>query len=370
MQTLVTVYDDQNILNLTAGFHVQPDQIIFLYEPGQIRFIRNITIHKYLKGNISYIEYTSETLPGVLKNICESENEIIFDGTGGNDYAIAYMSRLAEEKGYTVVCPDLEEKKILQITKDGLFSEDLRRPRLTVKDIVRLYGGEVRNLREAKYDETGRNIVYFCLEYRRKYKKQWHQFCNIMSKIAQRQRDDLRWSLELKLYHAYQEIFDGLRQAGCLESIFELGKEVYFTVADADYVQLITDVGVPFEYDVYYQLCDSGVFDDVDIRVNIDWNGGEFVGHDPESELDVVAVKDATLISISCKSGDFDSKDLYEVKVNADKFGGTRSLAVLADDAEIDVPGLEQKALELNVLLILYRDIRAGRTAEMILRNL
>ena len=370
MRTLVTIYDDQNILNLTAGYHVQPDQIIFLYEPGQIRSIRNITIHKYLKGDITYIEYNSETLPEILKKICDRENEILFDGTGGNDFAIAYMSRLAREKGYTIVCPDLEAKKILLITKDSLLSEELRLPKMKVKDIVRLYGGEVRNLREPKYDETGRNIVYFCLECRRKYKKQWHQFCNIMSKIAQRQRDDLRWSLELKLYHAYQEIFDGLRQAGCLERIFELGKEVYFTIADADYIQLITDVGVPLEYDIYYQMCDSGAFDDVDIRVNIDWNGGEFGGHDPESELDVVAVKDAKLISVSCKSGDFDSKDLYEVKVNADKFGGTRSLAVLADDAEIDVPGLEQKALELNVLLILYRDIRAGRAAEMILRNL
>jgi hypothetical protein len=136
---------------------------------------------------------------------------------------------------------------------------------------------------------------------------------------------------------------------------------------DTAYQILVTDTGVPFEYETYYQISDSGAFDDVDLRVNIDWNGGNFVSGDPNSELDVVASKDSRLISISCKAGKYDQQAIYEVKANADKFGGTRAVPVLCVDIDMDRPEYVEKASEIGVLLIEYRQMREKMAAQMIL---
>jgi hypothetical protein len=116
-----------------------------------------------------------------------------------------------------------------------------------------------------------------------------------------------------------------------------------------------------------YQLIDAGCFDDVDIRVNIDWNGGDFTASDPNSELDVMATLNSRLISISCKSGKYDQQAVYEVKTNAEKFGGKRAVPVLCTDLNENHPELVSKADELGVLVLEYQDMWNRKAAEKIL---
>ena len=125
---------------------------------------------------------------------------------------------------------------------------------------------------------------------------------------------------------------------------------------------------MPFEYETYYQMVDSKAFDDVDLRVNIDWNGGDFVSGDPNSELDVVASLKGRLISISCKAGKYDQQAIYEVKANADKFGGITSVPVLCADIDMERPEYVEKANELNVLLIEHKEMKKKKAAQMILK--
>ena len=167
-------------------------------------------------------------------------------------------------------------------------------------------------------------------------------------------------------FHEYEDILNSLPHV--FDHCGLNGAKTELVFHDIAYQILVSDIGVPFEYETYYQMTDSKAFDDVDLRVNIDWNGGAFVAGDPNSELDVVASKDSRLISISCKAGKYDQQAIYEVKANADKFGGERSVPVLCVDIDMERPEYVEKARELNVLLIEYRQMREKKAAELILK--
>ena len=92
------------------------------------------------------------------------------------------------------------------------------------------------------------------------------------------------------------------------------------------------------------------------------------VSGDPNSELDVVASLKGRLISISCKAGKYDQQAIYEVKANADKFGGITSVPVLCADIDMERPEYVEKANELNVLLIEHKEMKKKKAAQMILK--
>jgi hypothetical protein len=284
---------------------------------------------------------------------------------GGNELAGVQISRLAQTMGMFVCYPDFEEGLFYTLQYGNLEGTDLHMPKLTVREIVELYGGLVRNLPEEYFDDHGRKAVEECLAARRQNAGKWNAFCKAMGSLGTGSRESSVWKAGEKFYQDFRAILDRLDHVFDRVEFTDGSCFMYFH--DTAYQILVTDTGVPFEYETYYQISDSGAFDDVDLRVNIDWNGGNFVSGDPNSELDVVASKDSRLISISCKAGKYDQQAIYEVKANADKFGGTRAVPVLCVDIDMDRPEYVEKASEIGVLLIEYRQMREKMAAQMIL---
>ncbi len=363
MKTLVEIHDEQQILNLVTAYMEKPEKVIFLYDRNNGGMIRNPVIHKYLDCEIEYLQVSRETISKVCDTI--KLEETAFDIHGGNNFAIAAVSQIAENRRAELYYPDLETGKML-ILKDGKVTiKDLVLPKLTVKEMVTLYGGSVRNLPEAKYDEKGRKVVEACVRAKRRNNKRWTNFTKTMGNLCKKYGTKDTFVTEGYVYREYRSILDEINAA--FSFLEEDYKHLRFKLADQDYAQLLADAGVAFEYDTYYQLIDSGCFDDVDIRVNIDWNGGDFVATDPNSELDVMATLDSRLISISCKAGRYDQQAVYEVKANAEKFGGKRAVPVLCTDLNENHPELVKKADELGVLVIEYQDMWNRRAVDRIL---
>ena len=350
MKTLIEIYDNEQLLNILTSFNKKPEKVIFLYDKSQENIIHNAIVEKYVDAEVEYILNKDSKLDNLLKN----EEDIAFDVHGGNDLLIAEISQYAKENHYDLYYPDIENSKIV-IMKDGeSTSEDLNMPKLKVSEIVELYGGSVRNLPEIEFDDRGREVVDTCMEIKRKNNKRWVSFCKVMSGLNKKYLNAKDWYVDNNTYQQFRGIFEELN---CVFNISDEKGKKKIGFKDDNYRILVTDTGVPFEYDTYYQLKDSEYFDDVDIRVNIDWNGAEFNKEDPNSELDVVATKDSRLISISCKSGKYDQQAIYEVKANAEKFGGQLAIAVLCTDLNIKHPELVKKANEIDVLLVEYKQM-------------
>lgn len=364
MRTLVELYDSEQILNLISAMQIEADLVVFLYTKDQKHLIHNPVIERLTETDIQYIEYSVDGLQPVLEQI--EGDEIFIDVHGGNDLAIALASGLAEENGYYLCYSGMTTNQFYILHGNSVSMQELKIPKLTVRQIVEMYGGSVRDLPEAYFDDYGRKAAEECLEARRQSVKKWTAFCKAMAAAGAGQKENPVWRADKKFLDTYESVLESLPHVFDAYKIVD-GK-LMLVFHDPAYQILVTDMGVPFEYETYYQMLDSHAFDDVDLRVNIDWNGGEFVSGDPNSELDVVASLNGRLISVSCKAGKYDHQAIYEVKANADKFGGITSVPVLCADIDMDRPEYVEKAKELNVLLIEHKDMVKKKAAEMILK--
>ena len=363
MRTLIELYDDQQIYNMLSYFQLKPDRVVFLYRQNQENLIRNSLIERKIEAEIVYQEYTIDTLNGIVSSY--QDEEVYIDVHGGNDLAISMVSAMAAEKGLIPCYAGMTNRTFYWLIGTETKTDHLNLPVLTVREIVELYGGKVRDLPEAYYDDHGRKAVEECLDSRRKNTKKWNAFCKAMGSLGTRYKGYSAWKADEKFWREYQSVLDSIPhifdRCEFVNGICEMDFH------DTAYQILVTDTGVPFEYETYYQIMDSKAFDDVDLRVNIDWNGGDFVSGDPNSELDVVASKDCRLISISCKAGNYDQQAIYEVQSNAVKFGGLNAVPVLCADINMERPEYVEKAEELNVLLIEHNLMKEKKAAELIL---
>ena len=363
MQILIKLYDEEQILNLISAYVLSMDKVFFLYKKEQENLIHNPLIERLIRTETEYIEYTYGTLAGILQRF--SNDTVYVDVHGGDDLAVSMVSQFAKDDGYILVYPGMTTGQIYFLEGEQVRTEKLEMPKLTVRQIIELNGGSVRNLPESYFDDHGRKAVEECLNARRKNARKWNAFCKAMGALGNRQKESDVWIADEKFFRTYDDVLEKLRHV--FDEIRNEDGKTALHFHDSGYKILVTDTGVPFEYETYYQILDSGAFDDEDLRVNIDWNGGAFVSGDPNSELDVVASKDSRLISISCKAGKYDQQAIYEVKANADKFGGERAVPVLCVDIETEKPEYVEKARELNVLLIEHRQMLEKKAAQLIL---
>ena len=81
------------------------------------------------------------------------------------------------------------------------------------------------------------------------------------------------------------------------------------------------------------------LYHDIRVGVVIDWDGdeeGDAIR--TVNEIDVMAMKGAIPVFISCKNGDFDMEELYKLSTVADRFGGKLVKKVLVS-TELDKLG-------------------------------
>ena len=362
MNVLVELISSQQILNLVSAVNRKPDRVVFLSAEHPAVLPAEHLLKKYLACPYETKYYTPETLEDILSGIQADVLEV--DVHGGNDLAIAIVSRYAEKTGITVCYPGFTTKLMYTLQNEELKKTALVIPKFTVREIITLYGGSVRNLPEAVFEGEDRKAVHACNRSRQYNSRRWMDFCRTMANLARKNEGKRVWTAPETVYSEYRSIF---RSVACVFSRCEVTDgTLKLEFANQEYKVLVTDTGVPFEYETYYQLEDSGQFDDIDIRVNIDWNGGAFNRSDPNSELDVMASKDGRLISVSCKAGKYDQQAIYEVKTNAIQFGGELAVPVLCTDYERIHNEYAEKAETLGVLLIQYDEMREGKAAERI----
>lgn len=363
MKTLVELYDNDQIKNLYSAYALKPEKVVFLYEKEQEEIIDHPVIRKYVTAETEYRCFELSELDRILAEYKGADCAV--DILGGSDMAVASASMYAVHSGIKLVCPEVKTKEI-QILHQGKYTrEPLEIPHLSIRDIVELHGGGIRDLGEIHYDARGRKAVETVNRVKRANDNRWSSFTKVMGGLYKKYGKHAQWKTEASVYNEYRTLLNGLK--GDVLSVCEVrDNRLFMEFASPDYMILLADAGVPFEYDTYYQMMDSGWFDDLDIRVNIDWNGGRFEHNDPNSELDVMASKDSRLISVSCKAGKYDQQAIYEVESNAVRFGGREAVPVLCVDHHTDHPEYVLKAEELGVLLIEHTDMWEGRCAERI----
>lgn len=348
--TLVEFFSKKQLENVISSLLKKPDKVVFVgYEDTMTSDIKKST-RSYLKmKNISaqteFVTVNPHSLMDAVKKLTEiylNNEDCVFDFTGGEELIVAgmgYIMAKYDVKTMEVNISDSVMYENLSLDKDGKkFSV-----RNSVYENLRLYGGSVDmdKQKSSKYNlsESFKKDVYGMWDICRIDNTLWNSTSGIFK------------TLVVNKYPSKQVnvIFKKLKDNGYIKIKKDLKENLLFEYKNKWVELCLKDPGVILELYTYFALRECDEFNDVQVGVNVDWDG---VIHnirekskDTANEIDVVAMNGIIPVYISCKNGKVTKETLYELETVSKRFGGVYSAKILV------APILNEKTISHEYLI-------------------
>lgn len=174
--TVVEFFDKVSIDNVISCITMKPEKIIFIGETRPMKqqqeAYRRFTLKQGIEVEFEYKPINKNSIGNIvqmLEAILESESEVVFDLTGGEDLVLVAMGivyqKYKDEKNIQMhrfsvssgVITDCDNDDIVPITEQ---------PCLTVEDNILLYGGAIVPFNGEKGTTVGNSTMNLCRIFR------------------------------------------------------------------------------------------------------------------------------------------------------------------------------------------------------------
>jgi len=362
--TIIEFYDKVLIENIAGALQYEPQRVILVGDnlkrmKKDILVYQSILRNKGINTELSCQSVNRNDLRNIvdrLSAVVESNDDCVFDLTGGEElYLVAVGIIMARYEG-RVRCHhfNLNNDRLYGFKDNGEFGT-AKAFSISIEDNIALYGGKIitdPKKRIYTYDwdfsEDFRRDIDAIWSICKKSPRVWNsQISSIgaVSEIYQR-KDTLKVAFDVneaaqKLkqrgykYTCVGRIMLELEKRGLI-TYLEKGEKISFAFKNQQVKRCLTVAGQALELAVANKMLaltekdGSPVYHDVRVGVVIDWDGGD--GKDEYrtvNEIDVMAMKGAIPVFISCKNGAFDVNELYKLNTVAERFGDKYSKKIL-----------------------------------------
>ena len=344
MKTLIELFDDCQLENVIAGLKLLPDKIIFVGFKQTMTEKRIADIEKLFSKRRCKVKFSYEIVGrndyndvyNKLAAIVEDNPDCVFDITGGKELILAAMGEVSAKKDIPMVQFDIRTGKLIRLKA----CDDISEPgplALSFKDTVELNGGAV-------VDKASEDFEWELTEdFKEDLEKLW-SICRADCALWNRQTNTLAAFedtnqadkiLNVRAKKQRTDINNAFMKKLCKEGLIynykETGEYVSFSYKNESVRRTLIKAGNILELYSYMLLKEiteeePSFYDDVLTGVVVDWDGVVYKSFgypaDTQNELDIVAMRDAVPIFISCKNGEVHKEALYELDTVAKKFGG------------------------------------------------
>lgn len=377
MDTIIEIYDDEQIYNVLAITEFRPKNVVYLgTRKLKSKRVKNniITCLRTLGLDTKCFFYSTdmqniETIIGELEHILGLFGKVAIDLTGGSEVALVAVGMLAREKNIPLFRYDRYEHCYRNIyccpSADGVKSD----PHFTVPAILAMAGGVMKEhghvSLDALDDESATDIFNLWEIYKSRHKI-WHRIVSYMQQAVKYGSDE---TLEVnapaviyskdKLVSCELSVAKELAQAGIIENYTSDPSGISFSFKNRLMRSCLIDTGVCLELYVYATALKTREYDDVKISVVVDWDGDLSQRINTINEIDIMLVRGQIPVFISCKSGAPTVVALNEIKTLAKQFGGENGRAVLVTMSDVRTRDehLYQRASDMGVMVIDYTDL-------------
>lgn len=393
--TAVEFYDRTPIENAISSLTTAPDKIIFIGDGNRAKkFLDKMNLFLEKKGLSSKIKIDIRKIKRnnlndiveVLTDIVNTEEDCVFDLTGGDDLVLVAMGIVYQKfahKNIKIQRFNINNAEVTDCDNDGCVIYK-GKPEITVEQNVILHGGAV------KYDQNPRKGTYkydytdeFISDVNEMWKicaddpGFWNTRVNILGQIEEYYGDDGLLSVSfnltaLKTRLANDNIkyvkLDGLLRrlnAKNLISYVVCNNEDYtITYKNQQIKFCLCAAGTVLEQKVTVTareiMLEEGIYNDVMSGVHIDWDGkigdNSNDDNDTKNEIDVIAMHGVVPLFISCKNGRVDDDELYKLETVANRFGGIYSkkflIATYLNKGPKSLAAFMQRAEDMKIFLI------------------
>lgn len=366
--TAVEFYDRTPIENVISSLTTVPDKIIFIGDGKVMKKFDSLYLsfleQRGLNIEIAYRSIKKNDVNNiveVLSNIVETEEQCVFDLTGGDDLVLVAMGIVYQkysDKNIQMQRFNVRNGVVTDCDNDGeiLYSGV---PEISVEENIHLHGGVVR------YECDGDNRTFnwdlsddFISDIEKMWSicrtnpGLWNTQLNILEEFEFCRTGESSLEVAVNIsavqehlkyvgikYVSVKGLLRALEQKNLIYSYTDDGENISFTYKNEQVKKCLIKAGTVLELKVLITANSlinkdgTAYYTDSMNGVCIDWDGNIHKitddEKDTENEIDVVLMKGLIPIFISCKNGHVNDDELYKLETVTNRFGGLYAKKVL-----------------------------------------
>ena len=365
--TIIEFFDKNAIENMLGALCCQPDRIIFVGHNRKQMEKHLVNYRDVIQRRGVNVELlpprvmNRNNLPQIvasLSKIVEEFGDCDFNLDGGEELYLVAVGMVAQKYPGKVRLHrfNIRNNSITDCDADG--EDHLMAPIvLDIRENISIYGGEVVDVTQ---HSDGTYPWNFTETFRRDVEKLWKICCDqrahwngcintLAWAIKVMPQEDPRVFLcrrsvvepemerEHDRYRMKLSVLKALEEEKLISWLRAEGDEVEFVFKSEQVKMALSKAGQVLELMATMAAMDAleadgtPVYNDVRCGVYIDWDGDvEPEGDvDVSNEVDVMMMKGAVPVFVSCKNGNMDPNELYKLETVAQRFGGKYARKVL-----------------------------------------
>ncbi len=357
--TVIEFYDRVQLHNIASTLLCSPDRVIFIGDRSKA-MAKTVALCKVVAAsrNIA-VDYTFQSvnknhlneIVAALEKIIFKYDDCIFDITGGSEVYLVAVGILMERYQGKIQCQRLRFKNstVMDCDGDGVYFEP-ESFEISVEETIMLGGGRVKqasrflaNNEEACEFHRDIDAIWACC---RKKPSLWNRQLVTLATLCRAfgGENSLSYRFERKEAENYmkgrgnfllsEEILGDLFDRGLLKTL-ELSDEIVVAFKNHRVKRCLTTAGAILEWYIAKRLYEAKdkkgnpIYHDVEVGVTIDWDGDNRDSFRTYNEIDVLAMRGAVPMFISCKNGSVSVEELYKLNTVAEQFGKRYAKKVL-----------------------------------------
>lgn len=388
--TLVELFDRRSLPNVVGVQAFSPEKVVYIADRKGCSKRKRENTEKFFevmgmetKTYWHLVDMSDfNAVYSELKVLVEDFGAEVIDVTGGRAYSYIAAGLVCKEKEVNAVYYDFKKNEYREVFSGREIAG--KAIKLSIPELIALSGGKVkanRHFSPEDDDDIMRDIIRVISEEYLKNKDGWNKFVTYMQRSARYggEPSPLQLTFESPLtitkngvkYRCVQGIMNHLADVGAFEEYFieEETSTLHYSYASNKIKRLLTAYGDWLEMYTFMSAKDTGYFEDMQISVEIDWNGeiGEY--GDVYNEIDGVYLKGVRALFVSNKlSGDLRTEDLYEISIQAERFGDGLAVPVIVTAEKVPPKSsvAYNRAKELGVEIISCSDKKKGTVGEQL----
>ncbi len=369
MNTLIELYDKEPIENIYAALAFRPEQVVFLGDSRLMTRERQEHLKLFfkqqqLKTKLFFYPLRGEDTQQIERTflqVAERFPDGVVDVTGGTDLLLVTAGKLCERAEMPVIFFNVRTGELVPLgKKTGLG--DFSAPALTVQSLLTLAGGAY--LRHGHYTPELENPqvkqeILAVWDLIAADMEGWSRQSAYFQQAARPGELEVHAPVHIQvnfknMVHSQPRFMKRLSEIGVIQDYRMTNGRVHYRYKNEMYQRLLSDTGVWLELYTYYTAKSSGLFDDVQTSVIIDWDGREKENYNTINEIDDILVKGIVPLFVSCKMGVPSVLAVTEIEMLARRFGGALAKPVLVTASRVSelAPFTAARARDMGVTIL------------------
>ncbi len=393
--TVIEFFSKNSIDNFTSCLFCEAERICFVGDNRKhmekyIDIYNDILLQRGIKKELTAVtctKYDLDKITALYRNILKTDSEFIFDLAGGNELYLIAIGIIYQQN---LLLPSQKQKNI-KLQKFNIRTGTLKKfenesatadPEisLSVEENVRIYGGNVikKGAGEIVVSDEFINDFGVMIDYVIHHRTSWNSQTGF---IAQGEgndfdNDNLTASYSLKSIRfnrqfnerSHIKFLNFLENKGIIREFYQNGSDIHFKFKNVQSKKCLVTSGLVLELYIYLTAKalrnknGKNVFTDAATGVVIDWDNMRPCKNGPTvtNEIDVLLMKEACPVFISCKNGTVGTEELFKLRAVTNEFGGEYAKAVLIcpDLANGHRENLEKIARATELRIEIIKDIK------------